>query len=141
MNVSAIGMRRQRRANSADRLTVEVEIDPRGEGHDRQRIFRRRHGRRATRSGRRLTGKALADIVAGEDGRARFAEHVVAAGMIEVPVRVDQVFRLALRELLDLGEIRLGIGDVLIVDQEDAIIADAEPEIATLAHQHLHARP
>ena len=55
-------------------------------------------------------------------------------------MRVDEVFGFALRLLFDLGEVGDGVGGVLVVDQEDAILADAEAEIAALPDQHGDAR-
>ena len=56
-----------------------------------------------------------------------------------MPVRVDEVFGFALREFLDLREVGRSVGDVLIVDKEDAVLTDTEAEIAALPDQHGNA--
>ena len=82
---------------------------------------------------------APADVVVREDRGAGLAEVLVAAGVIDVPVRVDhEAHRLGaqLRErLLDLGRQRRE----LVVDDDDAVLADRRADVAAGAGEHVDA--
>ena len=132
----AIRVRRQRHPDGPDGLAVEMEVDAIDKGHHRVVRLRQRRRQRLPPGRHTLPGDPLSYVVAREHRSARARESGIPAGMIEMPVRVDDVFRLALGKLLDLREVGRRIGDELVVDQEYAVRANADPHIAASPHQH-----
>ncbi len=65
----------------------------------------------------------IADIFVGEDDGAGLGENAVPGDVVNVVVRVDDVFDRQRRELADFGEQR-AVVDALNVDHKDAILAN-----------------
>ncbi len=82
-------------------------------------------------------GQARADVLVGDD-RAVVAEDLVPAGVIAVVVRVeDELDRLggdAVQRLADLRRERRE----LVVDDDDAVVADRDADVAAGAGEHVH---
>jgi hypothetical protein len=86
-----------------------------------------------------LAAHPLAHVVVRHDQRARLGEFFVAAGVVAVPVRIeDELNRLRgdrCNRSLDLWRERR----VLIVDEEDRVRTDRKPQIATGSCHHVDA--
>jgi hypothetical protein len=115
----------------ADVVAIEVEGDVVGEGDDRQRAGRRRRDDRAPEH--LLHRHAAPDIVVGDDHRAGSPDILVPAGMVLVPVGVDdEADRIGI-DLAHGGEDALGERRILIVDQHVAVGAVGQADIAAAA--------
>ena len=120
--------------DGADVVAVEVEGQILAEGDHRQRAGRRR--RHPLAAHQLLHRHPAADIVVGDDHRAGAAEILVPAGMIAMPVGVDdEADRIGI-ERAHRGEDPLGQRRILIVDQDVAVGAVGEADIAAAAEQH-----
>ena len=75
--------------HDVDRIAIAVDADALPVSDDRQCDIGR--GRSDPIAAALFRAHPRADVVMGEDGRAALAEMFVAAGMIAVPVRVDDM--------------------------------------------------
>ena len=80
----------------------------------------------------------LADVFVREDQRAGLAHVLVAAGVIEVPVRVEHEPHGLRRDRLDGGEDLRRQRRELVVDDERRVIADDEPNVPARADEHVY---
>src|SRR5215813_2148746 len=71
------------------------------------------------------------------DDRRIKAEYRVAAGVIAVPVRVDDEFELALAQFLKRGLDLVGERRVLIINDQKAVRADRNADVSTRAFKHI----
>ncbi len=122
-----------------DLLAVEVERHGVGEGHDRQGRLWSRGDRLVERLHELIDAHPLADVLVRDDQRARLAEVLVAARVVAVPVGVEHEADRPVADLRDRGHDLLGQRRVLVVDQEDAVRAGRDADVATPAHQHVDA--
>ena len=71
-----------------------------------------------------------------EDQRAALPEILVPAGVVEMPMRVDDVLDRPGAQRLDRGDDLVGQRSELVVDQHRAVRAVADADVAALAEQH-----
>lgn len=74
-----------------------------------------------------------------KDHRSRLRERLVSTCVVGMPVRIQQVARRALGDLVDLGKVRAGRVGVLIVDHEHAVWPRRYGDIS--AHTEYHLDP
>ena len=80
--------------------------------------------------------QALAHVVVGDDRRLG-AEGRVAAGVVAVPVGVEHELELAGARALQRGADLVGERRELVVDDEDAVVARRDADVAARALQHV----
>ena len=66
-------------------------------------------------------------------------EEAIAAGVIPMPVGIDQKTRRRTRHCAQGAGNLVGHFRVLIINNKGAILADGNTDVATLAHQHIQA--
>ena len=135
----AVGVGR-RHAERLDGLAARVEGRGLGEGDGRQGGRRRRRELHVHEADRLLAGQALADVLVGDDDRAGSAEVLVAAGVVEVPVGVEQgADRLRAdrrHRLADRGDAGRDAG----VDEGDVVRPRNDGDVAARPGEQPHAR-
>ena len=72
-----------------------------------------------------------------DDGRG-LAKILVAAGVVEVPVRIEHELHRLVGDALESGPDLFGQRCVLVVDDEDSIISGAHADVAAHALQHVN---
>ena len=77
------------------------------------------------------------DVLVRDEPRALGAEHLVAVGVIEVPVRVDREVDGAAAELADRRLVLRHHLRKLVVDDQHAVRADRHEDVAADAEQHV----
>jgi hypothetical protein len=132
---------RVRRGQVNRRYLVAVDVERHGivEGDDRQG---------ARRCGQLLaldeldelpSRHAPADVVVGDEQRAGLAHVLVAAGVIEVPVGIEDEPHRPVGQRGDGGEDLGRQGRELVVDDEDRVGTDGESDVAAGAVQDVDA--
>ena len=114
--------------NDVDLVSVQIETDTLLVGHDRERNAR--SGRRIITGSRATCRHPGTDIVMGEDECALLPEILVPARMVEMPVGVDEKFHRSRAKVCD-GCLNLaGKRGKLVVDQNRAVCAVTDADIA-----------
>ena len=133
----AVGVR-MLHMNYADGVAIPIKIHPVGKSDDRQSDGRRGRNVPVERFHELIDAHATADVFVRYNDRSRFAKVLVAAGVIEMPVRVQYETHFPVRDLGDGGEDFLGERRVLVVDYERAVLSHRQADVAAPAHQHVH---
>src|SRR5262249_6262067 len=121
--------------NRLDLFAVEMHRERFVESDHRQRLFRG--------GGNFLSGavcafhaQPFADVRVRDDGRIN-AEDGVAAGVVAVPVRIDDEFEFALAQLFQGGFDLVGQRRELIINDQDAVRADRYSDVSAGTFQHI----
>jgi hypothetical protein len=129
-----------RHMHHAQAVAVEVKADARREGDHRQRRLGAGGIGPVEAPGEAFHAHALADIVVRDDDGAGLAQCLVPAGVVAMPVRVDDeadgigIDRFHRR--FDLGHQRRE----LVVDEDVAVRAMRQADVSARAEQHRDAR-
>ncbi len=118
-------------------VAVQAEGDVARERHHRERDLRLGLGLHSEERDEAFGRQALPHVFVRNDHSTRLAEILVAAGMIEVPVGVQQELDRFGREL---GDRRLDLGRErreLVVDHEHRVLADRHAEVPARAGHHV----
>ena len=75
----------------------------------------------------------------GHDDRSGGAQGFVAAGVIAVPVRVQNELHIRVTDRCHRSHDLLVQRGKLVVDQERAVLTDTESQVAARAHEHVDA--
>src|ERR1035438_9521467 len=130
-----------RNVQSADVFAVQVHRDVVIEGEDRQctlRLSLLLHVNRSAVARLAPCFQTLADVVVRDDGRL-LLKKLVPSGVVSVVMRVDdETHRLVGNafqgHLNSVGERR-----VLIIDDNDAVVSNRSPNVASGSDQHVNA--
>ena len=132
----AVGMRVWH-VHCAHGIAVEMETHSLAEGDDRQGHLRRGRQIRSESRQRLRLAHQHSHVVVGEDLRPGLAEILVAAGMVEVPMGVEQHVHGPAGKFFDCGHDLRGQRSKLIVDHEYAVITGEQADISSGAQQHI----
>jgi len=125
-----------RHVEGVDVVAVDMQGHGVVEGHHRKRLRRRGRELHAHRLDELLGAQAEAHVVVGHDEGPRLAEVLVPAGVVGVPVGVEDETH---GPVADRGHRRLDLGchgRPLVVDEEDAVGSRGDADVASRARQH-----
>ena len=124
-------------------VPVEVERHVLRERDDGQRAVRTRRLRRrfpADTLQHLVHVEALPDVFVRHDKGPRLSEILVAPRVVPMPVRVEHEADRLGRYRPDGSQNLVGQRRVLVVDDEDSVVADEDSDVAARAEQHVHTR-
>ena len=135
----AVGVGR-RQVDRGDLATPEMEGHDVVEGHHRQGAGRRRQLFALDEFDELPSRHPAADVVMGDEQRAGLPHVLVAAGMIEVPVGVEDEAHRLVGNRRDGREDLRGERRELVVDHEHGVRPHGKASVAPLPEEDIHPR-
>jgi hypothetical protein len=117
--------------------SLDLERAPIIVGLGRKRVRLGRRGLRTAQAVGGAGGKTIAHVDIGDDGRAIPVKQRIAASVITVKMRVDEVFDRLVCRLLDCRFDLVVQRRKFTVHHDHAIVADGYSDVATFTFQHV----
>ncbi len=119
-----------------DLIAVQMKRDRIAEGHHWKRLLRRGRHLAADPFDELLFAHPLAHVLVGHDQCPGAAQVLVAARVVEVPVRVEHEADRSVVDGLHRRPDLVGQGRVLVVDEKDAVLPRRDAHVAPRADEH-----